>query len=386
MKMLRLPRSKVRLGQAVPWNVYEQSGTLLLRRGNVVYNEHQLELLLKRGAYVDAQELVAGRDDVVAPAPAAVVRQHNLFDLWDQTTEKLHRIAADVSAHAGFAAQLERFVLEIVALVDRNPEIAIYRAVRQESAKAFYYGYSHSVHTAMMSILLSRHLGWEQQRMLVLVRAALTMNLSILELQGQMASQDVPMRERQRIEIHAHPVESVRMLQAAGVADSEWLQTVAQHHERTDGSGYPHCSTDVAEIAVALRVCDVLMAKISPRILRPALSPQEAARHLFREDKGGPLSTAMIQVLGIHPPGDFVRLASGELAVVVQRTGNVRAPIVATITDSGGHASSHTLRRDSAEPAYAIIGNATGAGLLARLPPERFYGFAEVVVSTAPSA
>jgi hypothetical protein len=132
---------------------------------------------------------------------------------------------------------------------------------------------------------------------------------------------------------------------------------------------------EVCELAIALRVADVFMAKISPRALRSALSPQEAIRELYREDKGGPLSTAIIKEFGIYPPGDFVKLASGELGIVVQRTGNARAPIVAAITDTAGQPVARTVRHDTGQPGFAIVANATDKAMLARLPPERLYGF-----------
>jgi len=134
-------------------------------------------------------------------------------------------------------------------------------------------------------------------------------------------------------------------------------------------------------MAAALRVADVFMAKISPRTLRPALSPQEAVRELYREDKGGPISTAIIKEFGIYPPGDFVRLASGELGLVVQRTDNARAPIVASITDTAGHPVARTLRHDTGQADFAIVANVTDKAMLSRLPPERLYGF-----SSAPPA
>jgi hypothetical protein len=117
------------------------------------------------------------------------------------------------------------------------------------------------------------------------------------------------------------------------------------------------------------------MAKISPRALRAALSPQEAVRELYREDKGGPISTAIIKEFGIFPPGDFVRLASGELGILVQRTDNARAPVVASITDTAGHPVVRTLRHDTKEPGFAIVGNVVDKSMLTRLPPERLYGF-----------
>jgi HD-GYP domain-containing protein (c-di-GMP phosphodiesterase class II) len=265
--------------------------------------------------------------------------------------------------------------MHILKLLDCNLDVGIFRAVRQENQQYFYYGYTHCIHTAVLCALLSRYLRWPQERLMSLLKAALTMNLSILELQGQMAAQDVPMKDRQRAEIQSHPEKTVVLLKKLGVTDADWLTTILQHHEHVDGTGYPSQSTNVSEMAIALRVCDVLIAKISPRALRTALSPQDAIRQLYREDKGGPISTAIIKEFGIYPPGDFVTLASGELGIVVQRTVNAKAPIVAAITDTAGRPVTSTVRRDTAQAGFAITGTHSDASLLKRLPPERLYGF-----------
>jgi hypothetical protein len=208
--------------------------------------------------------------------------------------------------------------------------------------------------------------------------AAITMNLSVLTLQGQMAKQDVPMRESQKALIRQHPGEAAERLQKLGVTDSEWLCAVSQHHERPDGSGYPHALIQVAEIAVALRVADVFMAKISPRTLRAPLPIREAAKQLYGEDKGGPLSSAVIKEFGVYPPGEVVRLASGEIAVVMRRTANPRCPKVACMTDAKGSPVTHTVLFDTDSPEHAIVGSTPPPANIGRLPPERIYGYASV--------
>ncbi|MDO9197919.1 HD-GYP domain-containing protein [Rhodoferax sp.] len=375
MKMLRLPRAKVQVGLPLPWNVRDEQCLLLLSKGHVIESEHQLELLLQRGAFVDVEEIRALAREAEPAQPKAIVSPPNLFDLWDRTTDELHKLLGEVAQQPDFAARLDQFARHLVELVDLGADIAIYRIVRQDNAKNFYYGYYHSVHTATLCVLMARHLEWPPDRMMSLVKAALTMNLTVLDLQGQMAGQDVPMKDKQREAIRRHPAQAVELLEKVGVADADWLTAIAQHHERPDGSGYPLGCTELDELAVALRVADVFMAKISPRALREALSPQVAIRELYREDKGGPISTAIIKEFGIYPPGDFVRLASGELGLVVQRTGNARAPIVASITDTAGHAVARTLRHDTGQSEFAIVANVTDKAMLMRLPPERLYGF-----------
>ncbi len=383
MKVLRLPRSKVHLGAPLPWNVRDESGLLLLSKGHFIESEHQLDELLTRGAFVDVEEIRAHAESAASTEAPRVAIPPNLFGLWEKTPQALKELLSEHPAQAtgtpatDFATQINAFATHVLELVDSSPDIAIYRSVRQDHAQNYYYGYAHALYTGVLCVLLTRHLHWPAARTRTLLKAALTMNLSIFELQGQMAAQDVPMRDRQRAELQKHPELAVERLQQRGITDTEWLQAVAQHHEHADGSGYPLGITTICEMAQALRVCDVFMSKITPRVLRPAVTPQEAVRQVYQEDHGGPLSNALIKEFGIYPPGDFVKLASGELGVVVQRTANVRAPIVASITDKHGHPVAHTQRHDTGQPEFAIVGTASNPALLARLPPERLYGFAQ---------
>jgi hypothetical protein len=127
-----------------------------------------------------------------------------------------------------------------------------------------------------------------------------------------------------------------------------------------------------------LRMADIFMARISPRAIRAPMIVQDAARQMFRDDKGGAMSSAIIKVLGIYPPGNLVKLASGELGVVMRRGTEARTPLVAAVTDAQGRSVTTTLHRNTADPAHAITGLAADdKHLLSRVPPERLYGYAQ---------
>ena len=86
---------------------------------------------------------------------------------------------------------------------------------------------------------------------------------------------------------------------------------------------------------------------------------------------------AVIKEFGIYPPGDFVRLKSGELAVVVKRSSNANTPMVAAITDPAGKPVHTSIRRNTAEPNYSITGTVADKTMILNMPPERLYGYAE---------
>jgi HD-GYP domain-containing protein (c-di-GMP phosphodiesterase class II) len=230
--------------------------------------------------------------------------------------------------------ELCAFADEQVRLIECDTDVALYMSVRQDDRRFALYALTHGLHSATVAVLVGKQLGWTKGQLACIARAALTMNLSIGELQAVLAEQRAPPTAGQLKLVRGHPERSVQMLRDAGVTDEAWLGTVLDHHERRDGAGYPRGVTDVDPLAALLRAADVYMAKISARAQRPALTPKAAARILFEEDSGGPLAAAMIKTLGVYPPGDLDKLRNGEVAVVMRRGASAATPPVAAICNS----------------------------------------------------
>jgi len=247
-------------------------------------------------------------------------------------------------------------------------------AVRQDDHRFALYGLAHPLHTAVVAVLCARQLGWDAARVQLVAAAALTMNVSMLDLQATMAEQKDPPTKKQLDIIHTHTDRSAQMLRDSGVADEEWLAAVTDHHERSDGSGYPRGVAEVCEAARLLRVCDVFMAKISPRAFRTRRGPQAAARQLFQEEDGGPLAAALIQALGVHPPGDFVLLKNGEVGVVTHRGVSPTTPRVVALLDANGRPVPGTVVGDTAAAGLGVAGAPQAQTKLPRVLPERVYG------------
>lgn len=368
-RLLRLVQRQVAVGQPLPFGVRDEHGNLLLARGHVVESDAQLEALLERGAYVDAEEVRA----LMQAAPAEAARKVTLFEQWEQLIRRLERVLAS-TAEPDFPQRVVELAGAMLVLLRRDLDIGIYVAMRQDPKRLPVYGLTHSLYTAMACGLAAGRLAWSEPEIERLVCAALTMNLPIIDLQGRLATQGNKPTEAQFERLRAHPQQAAQQLAAAGVADGDWLQAVRQHHERRDGTGYPSGTREPSPLAVALRQADVLLAKVSPREGRAPLPIQQAHREMFAEDGGGPFASALIKEFGIYPPGDFVQLKSGEMAVVVRRGATATTPEVAAITDRKGVPVTSSARRDSAKPEFAIVGPAPDKKLVLRLPPERLFG------------
>jgi HD-GYP domain-containing protein (c-di-GMP phosphodiesterase class II) len=361
------------VGEAMPFSVVDAYGRLLLGQGRTLVSQRQIDMLIDRDGQVDralAEAVRIARGGAVVTTAASAT----LFDRWEQLVWTFDDLGRRVVRHEAQAAQLVALVDDLSNLVVRDVDVALFLCMRQDDHRFALYALTHSLHTTVLVLLTARQMGWAEPKALCAARAALTMNISMLELQATMAEQDTAPTGRQLEQIRAHPALSAQMLRQVGVQDADWLAAVEDHHEQTGGGGYPRGTTEVTDIAQLIRAADVFMAKISPRAKRPPMAAQLASRQLFQQQPGAPLAIGLIKAIGVHPPGSLVQLQSGEVAVVTRRPVTGRAAQVATLSNRHGQPSIDTHRRDTAAPEFAIKAAFTDTALFPRVLPERVFG------------
>ena len=358
---------KLMPGMALPWNVRNAQGALLLAKGLPVTDDTMVAALLTRGVFVDVNDL-AGLPD----ADAEDRQPASLATRWYTLADRLGSQLRSVQQPA-FVQRIQDSVAQITAMIDSNADEVIFLIVRHDHSRLASYGVAHSLHTATLCALLCRQMQWTSQQRDSLVGAALTMNLAMLDLQGVLASRGTPPTPTERKLIQEHPATSARWLREAGLTDSTWLNAVEQHHEVTGGGGYPHGLHDPSEMSQMVRFIDSFTAKHSPRAGRKPLPAQQAARDLFLQSKGNPLASLLIKELGIYPPGCYVKLASGEIAVVTHRGETAKTPIVAALTNRQGDALFQPLRRDTSSEGHAIAGTVPDQAVKLQVAVEDLY-------------
>ncbi len=337
---LSVVKHRLHLGAPLPFNVRNADKTLLLARGQQVDSAEHLASLLERGALVDLSELITPREEVLK------ARRDQLPKLWSGALTKLSA-AMDTAPEPGFCDALVEAAVPVQALIERDPDLAIFQVVQQGAEANLSYGAQRATQTAITSMMVAQRMGWEPAQAELAFKVALTMNLSMLELQGVLAKQSQPPTPEQREAIRSHPERSAVMLEQAGVTNQAWIDAVRHHHEVEDGSGYPGGSRSTAELSSLVRRADVYTAKLSGRLARMPLSADQASRQMFMKDPGHAITAALVKEFGIYPPGCMVKLASGETAMVIQRGTTITAPIVACLTTPSGVPLSKPVRIDT---------------------------------------
>lgn len=351
----RLQASQIQVGLPLPFDAYDAAGKLLLRKGYVIGSDSQLERLLEHGLFVRAQDgppahARAGGHERLSPQAHRVP----VLELVRSVQEGLEKLVAE-AAPADVQARVQALAGELQRGFKLDADAALAFVLVHHTGR---YGPRRMVQTAVLSELLLSQVGVPDGERAQVLCAALTMNLSILELQDRLWSQARPTPE-QEAQLRAHPQRGADALRALGVSDATWLDLVSEHHETIDGRGYPLglAGAQIPRSAQLLSIADRYGAMATPRGYRPAALPNIVLKQIFLErDKSVDASLAglLIKAIGIYPPGTFVALANGDTAVVVKRTQSANHPIVCTIRTAKREILQRPRKHNSSEPAYAI--------------------------------
>jgi len=363
-------KNRIVLGEPLPFSVRDASRMLLLARGQVIADAVQLEELFQRGALVEIAEVAEAVQPTRRVSPAQRLAQ--LPAEWDRASSDIKRALGAPAAK--MLSELDSATKQLLSLIDFSPDVALSQVVLQPDSGAGHYGVTHSIHAATACLAATRYLGWGADDQRRAVQAAMTMNVAMLDLQARLSHQVSPLTAKQREAINEHPTRSAEMLSQAGINDEDWLEAVRKHHEVADGSGYPTGATDISELAELLRFADVYTARLSSRANRPAMSAQQAGRELHQMAAASPLAAALIKSFGIFPPGSMVRLASGELGMVVRNGEKAYHPVVATLTNTAGEPRLTPQMRDTSSDEHAVVALMSAQAMPMRLSDEKIAG------------
>jgi HD-GYP domain-containing protein (c-di-GMP phosphodiesterase class II) len=362
METYRLSTSHVKLGEPLPGDVYDESGKMLLSKGYVLASQTQIDSLLSRGMYVDIATFEAcfRPPGAGGSAPAATVSKFDPFLVRSTFKIRLHRLLRCSLDGSAKLPDIHALADDIARLCDADCDAAIAATFLDRDEPSYATG--HSLGTATLCALAVQRLGWDEARRRSVVCAALTMNLGMLDLQQRLQRQATELTAAQREQLHAHPEAACAALEKLGVDDVAWLAAVRQHHERPGGKGYPAALETPTEEANLIRLADAIGARVFPRADRRPLPAGQVVRALYVEE--GQTATAalvgtLVKLLGLHPPGCFVRLANNESGVVFRRGPAPNALVVAAVTSGAGSPLMQPVRRETQRPEYAISGALT---------------------------
>lgn len=380
MNLAAISLDLIRLKQPLPFSLRGPDGKLLAKKGFVVGSMESLQMVAGgRGElYIDVDESDNYRRAYVAKLHNLVREDQALGkiadmqlgskDIDDSRNEAdddtsdwfdLQTLAGSMLHEANpekFQARLGRLQRQLARRARTNPDGTLFALIYLSASEVRFYSATHSMLVSVMCTLAAREvLKWPEETQTLLGKAALTMNIGMTDLQDRLAMQRGTVTPEQRLYIDQHPARSVAELQQRGITQTEWLEAVANHHTKTPGP--------LAERPEGLRMArliqraDMFAARLAPRASRTPQPPASAMQACFFDETGqtDEAGAALIKTVGIYSPGSFVKLATNEIAAVIQRGFNTTMPRVAVLVNRDGMPMGEMIVRDTSQREYKIV-------------------------------
>jgi len=299
--------------------------------------------LTEANAQIDTT--LAGLDEP-SPAPASIIalapRDERAPTSTTQELERARGICASAKAqvlsmfedarmgHALDARGAEATVDEIAGSLARNPG-ALISLARLKTADE--YTYMHSVSVSALMLALARQLELDEATTRLAGLAGLMHDIGKASIPDAILNKPARLTNEEFDIMRSHPAFGTEVLRVSKMPP-QVLDACLHHHEKMDGSGYPHrlMGADIHLLARMAAVCDVYDAITSNRPYKNGWDPSDALRRMAEWTRGhfdSRVSQAFGRCMGIYPTGSLVRLASGLLAVVLEQSrGTLLAPRV----------------------------------------------------------
>lgn len=354
-------QSDIKLGEPLTFSVFDPDGRLLLRKGIVITMPEQVDKLVARGARietatVDDEPLVPSRRVIRTAAALPPFEQVNSLIL---NLKHVYTTALKTPDQIDLPARIRQLAERLQTLCEEDIDAAL-AAPHLDYINPYLI--VHQVMGAVLAEVIARRSDLSPEERLPLVCAALTRDIGLFELQAELDQCNGPLPPPLKNAITQHPATGAQILRRAGVNDGAWLHAVLQHHERLNGSGYPQKlqATDITLGGRILAIADTYSAMTKPRPYRNKEHiAQNALRDIYLQKDtclDGELIQRMIREIGILPPGSIVRLKSGEIGVIKNRTHKSSDAIAYTVYDQRGMPLMESARREAANPNFEIMG------------------------------
>lgn len=181
------------------------------------------------------------------------------------------------------------------------------KAVGQHDFKSILYGvrdhdnysYAHSMRVATLLTLFGYTIGLPESEQLTISSGGLLHDVGKMSIPHEVLNKAGALTPEEWAVMKSHVDHSVRYLKATPNIPHAIITIAEQHHEKLDGSGYPHGlkNGELNELARMASIVDVFSALTDRRVYKPPM-PAEQALKIMTEDMSHHLDPNLLHMFG----------------------------------------------------------------------------------------
>jgi putative nucleotidyltransferase with HDIG domain len=273
--------------------------------------EQETEFLLKAAGSAKKIEKTTMEDEVKLAAKLCSKSKTAVISMFNDA-----RLGKAIEVGAA-----QELVEEISSSVMRNAH-ALISLARLKNADE--YTYMHSVAVCALMIALARQLNLPEATVRDAGLAGLLHDIGKIGIPDKILNKPGKLTDEEFAAVKSHPEIGAQVLLEGNQVGAMVMDVVLHHHEKMDGTGYPHGlkGDHISLYAKMGAVCDVYDAITSNRPYKKGWPPAESIRKMAEWSKGHfdeAVFQAFVKTVGIYPTGSLVRLESGKLGVVTEQ-------------------------------------------------------------------
>ena len=337
-----------------PW-----TETPFMFQGFVLSSRKQLDALRQycKKVYIDPEKTVLMEDPATAardkpPSVLATIKEKAKYverapvtaemPVARAATQKTTAVLKDMftSVQAGKALDAPRVKEAVTSMTDsvvRNPDAMMLLSRMKEKGE---HNLDRALGVSIYMITFGRFLSLPRAHLEILGMLGLLQDVGKVKLPAGLLEKKERLTPEELEICKSHVAHSVAILEGATGIPPELPALAALHHERYDGSGYPHGlrSSQIGLFGGIAALIDCFDAMTQSRPYGPPIGPSNALDMLYKSRDihfDGPLVEQFIQCIGIYPVGALVELYTGETGIVIAQNPSMRLmPRVMAALDS----------------------------------------------------
>lgn len=203
------------------------------------------------------------------------------------------------------------------------------------------YLFAHSVNCCVLATLVGAKMNYDRNTLMLLAIGALLHDIGFVAIPQMILRKPGALTDAEYEAVKKHPEYGYDILKKSKIFSQRIGEIILQHHERSQGQGYPYGykGKEIASLARILAVVDVFDALTSDKTYRDAYPVHEAIEMMIswgEEQFDLEVLNIFIECIALYPVGSLVLLNNGESGLVVEnRSGFSLQPVVRLIYKDG---------------------------------------------------